>query len=988
MSPGPIVPNLSPPISSQGDSKQRHILAVSARSNQKDDIPHRLITRPILNVVREEEVRTLTPPTLQIVRPGSFAALVAALETHPIGYFDVVHFDLHGFISEGSPNPASAFLKFLTSDEDMDGVDEIPLSEVAGLLGRKGVDLVVLNACQSASEHGPLANIAKSIVQNGVQVAVGMRYDVLDTAAEIFTTTFYRQLVRHKARWWDAVRTARLAMRLDQRRYTEFDTPVEIQDYITPVVFSGGQLNFDDSSTLDAVESPNDVIQEATPEIYGREADILFIETQLAKSNVLLVQGSAGSGKTHLSLHLASWWKATGFVEDFGIIDCAKMSNFDAINLQACIGSALKLPSNATADVMAHLNRHRCLVFIDSLDAYRSQDETEAHTRLELRRFLRKIKKSFVILLSRHDEHWVKAAAKVTYRLSHLAMKPSLQLATKEASNNGGEPHVNSAKDLRFLEQCIFLVDGNPLAIQLMMKAHSHYRVSMKDFYIKLTDGSRLIFDADIPTKDQPRGLADAQNLIRLNTVGPAQAPDNEVDLRLLAPFWRSFPSGINVYRVLFKWAILRTVEGLPNPLGVSRRPHYDAEGFTDDERGILLLRRALPEQELSSLDCVDNVFTACEKERFFIRTNVNILGELKEHMRIHPLMTLAFRQPDYALPDWANHAIEVSFFRFWIYQSRHWPKTGVATFKWEAPRAELSYDFANYITASTYSLRVVADPGNVYMQILPIKVATGISDNPRRVHVVHDLLARLLTIHGNQLANQPQMLHSVKASTLRGGKKLTEELRSEILDARGMLEMICLLAIQLAATFADKLSDPSDYSSLLEGITANLDPHSDFADVNLPLVRASRVQIQHNQKPSIKTVEAMTDVFSLPQMSLAEADQARKSRPSLVPSSFNYHTLSEVNAATGPEEIARMERKLHDLLRDQLNGLDADRFKALIYESLSALALKRMDYLMALDHLDRAIDLAKRFMKTEADGMKSLYDCRDYLLKDLDASG
>lgn len=78
---------------------QQRILAVSARSNQKDDIPHRLITRPILDVVREKQCQTIAPPTLEIVRPGTFEALVAVLESHDVGYFDVVHFDVHGFVS-------------------------------------------------------------------------------------------------------------------------------------------------------------------------------------------------------------------------------------------------------------------------------------------------------------------------------------------------------------------------------------------------------------------------------------------------------------------------------------------------------------------------------------------------------------------------------------------------------------------------------------------------------------------------------------------------------------------------------------------------------------------------------------------------------------------------------------------------------------------------------------------------------------------------
>lgn len=85
----------------QSRSSQQHILAVSARPLQDRDIPHRLITRSILKVVAEEHKRSPTAPTFEIVRPGTFQALESVLESHDIGYYDIVHFDLHGFVLEG-----------------------------------------------------------------------------------------------------------------------------------------------------------------------------------------------------------------------------------------------------------------------------------------------------------------------------------------------------------------------------------------------------------------------------------------------------------------------------------------------------------------------------------------------------------------------------------------------------------------------------------------------------------------------------------------------------------------------------------------------------------------------------------------------------------------------------------------------------------------------------------------------------------------------
>lgn len=80
---------------------QQHILAVSVRTSLEGDIPYRLITRAIYEAIDGERHNGATSATFEIVRPGTFAALETALAAHPAGYYDIVHFDLHGFIEDG-----------------------------------------------------------------------------------------------------------------------------------------------------------------------------------------------------------------------------------------------------------------------------------------------------------------------------------------------------------------------------------------------------------------------------------------------------------------------------------------------------------------------------------------------------------------------------------------------------------------------------------------------------------------------------------------------------------------------------------------------------------------------------------------------------------------------------------------------------------------------------------------------------------------------
>lgn len=74
----------------------RNVLAITARPASSKDIPHRLITQSIASACKSANNSVETQIRLQVVRPGTFQALTKCLESHPNGYFDVLHLDLHG----------------------------------------------------------------------------------------------------------------------------------------------------------------------------------------------------------------------------------------------------------------------------------------------------------------------------------------------------------------------------------------------------------------------------------------------------------------------------------------------------------------------------------------------------------------------------------------------------------------------------------------------------------------------------------------------------------------------------------------------------------------------------------------------------------------------------------------------------------------------------------------------------------------------------
>lgn len=96
----PILTNsLVPTFLVQQTLKPFNILLVVARPGFIDDVSHRTISRPLVEVI-DKVVERNHSVNLQIVRPGSWEALEQALNKRQHGYFDCVHFDVHGDVEE------------------------------------------------------------------------------------------------------------------------------------------------------------------------------------------------------------------------------------------------------------------------------------------------------------------------------------------------------------------------------------------------------------------------------------------------------------------------------------------------------------------------------------------------------------------------------------------------------------------------------------------------------------------------------------------------------------------------------------------------------------------------------------------------------------------------------------------------------------------------------------------------------------------------
>ncbi len=138
-----------------------NILVVTARPEGAGDIGHRTLSRPLLDALRQAEL----PVTVDLVRPGTWDALRAhlraATERYGSGWYQVVHFDLHGaftgfdgldearragkvFFRGGASESFEGSRAFLFFETATDGQAEpVAASTVASLLAEHRVPVAV-----------------------------------------------------------------------------------------------------------------------------------------------------------------------------------------------------------------------------------------------------------------------------------------------------------------------------------------------------------------------------------------------------------------------------------------------------------------------------------------------------------------------------------------------------------------------------------------------------------------------------------------------------------------------------------------------------------------------------------------------------------------------------------------------------------------------------------------------------------------------------
>jgi tetratricopeptide (TPR) repeat protein len=554
-----------------------NVLVVVARPGEGQDVGYRTISRPLVETLRQAHLRV----SIDIVRPGTFQALVEHLQSRGAGYYHIIHFDVHGallshgelrqgilknrFMYQARPGRPDlqpyegqrAFLFLEGVGEGEGKADPLEASELAALLLAHQVPVAILNACQSGKQVGASeTSLASQLTHAGVQMVLAVSYSVTVSAAEILMTRLFSELFSG-ADLGTAVQRARQEMYQRKGRRAFFNQTVELEDWLLPVVYQNQQQGLE---TRELTEEERAAYQEREQDRYqepggtygfvGRDLDVLQIEKRLlTRRNVLLVRGMAGAGKSSLLHHLGTWWQTTGFVEKvfyFGYDEC----RWTRQQILERVGRRLwghheyerqvqPLREEAQqARLMERLRPQRHLLILDNLESITGTQLAILNTltpveQEEIRELLQALGggRTLVLLGSRGEEQWLAPGTfeDNRYELPGLDSEAASILADRILLRHG----VGRYRTDAHLRQLLRLLDGCPLALEVVLSGLA--RQEPRRILEALGRGEESI---DVPGSDEDQVAQRTRSL--LACIGYSHSnlsPEAQRLLLCLAPF-------------------------------------------------------------------------------------------------------------------------------------------------------------------------------------------------------------------------------------------------------------------------------------------------------------------------------------------------------------------------------------------------------------------------------------------------------------------
>ncbi|KAF5855440.1 hypothetical protein ETB97_009217 [Aspergillus alliaceus] len=535
-----------------GNTRRINVLLVIGRdttrnSKKYDDVSPLLAFKAVSQV--QKSLNSSGSPLkihLEVARPGTFASFEGHLrrtkEKHGPGYFQIVHFDLHGAVKrwgrKDEEKTKAGILYFTCGDSNK--TRPVLALKVATVLRQYDIPLVILNACNSAAAYfGDDANIAGVLQKKGgVRNVLAMSFRISSATAELFLTRFYFFFLIGGLTLSASSREARRSLRLNTLRPARFGLERELLDAFVPVLYGPGNICAlaEDESLGESCLKYDVPYRSVSPTLHlpsnivGRDFDILRLEKALCQDSIIYLHGPTGVGKTSLLQYASALWQHTHWADavvtiNFGAEKISSAADFAnaALNqlLQAYDSAARSglwiIPSlrtqshdlEAVKDILREVISTCKVVFIvDGLDILSSPSHVIAGTScfdsgyLDIFELIKSIiipstlcsteSRSWLIVAARHPNvEWIRRALgpvsePYCLKLQELDLADSMELSQKVLSDAGEDISKWDYPDFDWLVACIGLLQGIPLALKEILPIQQKLSIPWREFYSEL----------------------------------------------------------------------------------------------------------------------------------------------------------------------------------------------------------------------------------------------------------------------------------------------------------------------------------------------------------------------------------------------------------------------------------------------------------------------------------------------------------------------
>jgi tetratricopeptide (TPR) repeat protein len=488
------------------------VMMVIARPAGSKDVGYQMVARPLmerLGAVRGKvELDVLRPPTLQALDETLRAAADAGTPYH------ILHFDGHGTFGVQRPagshsqhqlDAATSERGFLFFEKAGGGEDLVSADTFALTVSQGQVPLVVLNACRSGmlGETAVEAAVATRLLEGGAASVVAMGYSVYAVAAAEFMAAFYEALFSGET---VSAAVAAGRHRLFQNKLRPSPKgQLELEDWMVPVhylrrLICFPQLQLSRPKALPPLDALLDQARRhgdgsaaddaLAPDrrFIGRDAVFYGLERALTRQPVVVVHGTAGTGKTELAKAFGRWWRDTGGVEQpewvFFYSFQPGLASFGLDGVVTEIGLRLfgsdfigktKDAAQRAELLLKVLRERRMLLLWDNFESvFTLPDPTGATPPLDaaeqqrMQKFLTALArdggKSRVIITSRTREGWVGDVRRVELR----GLTPA-EAALMAEDVLQPYPVGRQRRQERAFAQLLEWLNGHPLSLRLLL---------------------------------------------------------------------------------------------------------------------------------------------------------------------------------------------------------------------------------------------------------------------------------------------------------------------------------------------------------------------------------------------------------------------------------------------------------------------------------------------------------------------------------------